>query len=156
MIVNVSRQKISPDVQQQIREKANYLCEYCHASEQWQYVRFTVDHIIPLSRGGTDDPENLCLACFHCNRKKGSRITGTNTLSGDEAPLFHPRKQNWRDHFIWHTDKLHIVGLNPVGRATIHVLQLNRERALRIRAADLEVGRHPPPGDQIQKTDHYR
>ena len=52
----------------QIRQRANYLCEYCHASEQWQYVRFTVDHVIPLAQSGVDTSDNLALACFHCNR----------------------------------------------------------------------------------------
>jgi len=52
------RRKIQTWLQQHIRERAQNLCEYCHASEEWQYVRFTVDHIIPLSMGGTDRPDN--------------------------------------------------------------------------------------------------
>lgn len=32
--------------------------------------RATIDHIIPLSKGGTSDPENLQLACFPCNDVK--------------------------------------------------------------------------------------
>jgi hypothetical protein len=28
----------------QVRSRANYLCEFCHANERWQYVRFNVDH----------------------------------------------------------------------------------------------------------------
>ncbi|MBD1854067.1 MULTISPECIES: HNH endonuclease [Leptolyngbya] len=43
-----SRNKLSPELQQQIRERAKFLCEYCHASEKWQYVQFTIDHIIPI------------------------------------------------------------------------------------------------------------
>ncbi|MCP4168338.1 MAG: HNH endonuclease [Chloroflexi bacterium] len=48
------------------------MCEYCHTSEEWQYVRFTIDHIISLSQGGTDYSENLTLSCFHCNRHKSN------------------------------------------------------------------------------------
>lgn len=59
---------ISEDILNQVRQRAQSLCEYCHANEQWQYVPFTVDHIIPLSQGGTNNIENLALACFHCNR----------------------------------------------------------------------------------------
>lgn len=33
----------------------------------------TVDHVVPLARGGTHDPENLVLACMACNCKKGVR-----------------------------------------------------------------------------------
>jgi hypothetical protein len=149
----VYRPKISFRVQQQIRERAIYLCEYCHTSEQWQYVRFTADHIIPLSRGGADVFDNLCLACFHCNRRKGNHITGRDIFSGEEVPLFHPRKELWKNHFIWSADKLRIIGLSPTGRATAEVLELNRDRAVRIRAADMAVGRHPPTNDPVQMSE---
>jgi gluconolactonase len=43
---------LSEEIQNQVRQRANYLCEYCHASEKWQYVLFTVDHVIPLSKDG--------------------------------------------------------------------------------------------------------
>lgn len=41
-----ARHKIPEDIQKQVRQRANYLCEYCHASEKWQYVAFTIDHVI--------------------------------------------------------------------------------------------------------------
>ncbi len=114
-----ARSKISEPVHAQVRQRAGYLCEYCHASEQWQYVRFTVDHIVPLSLGGVDDLENLALACFHCNRKKTDRLTAVDPQSNKETPLFNPRQQVWRKHFGWSTDKLWILALTAVGRAMI-------------------------------------
>jgi 5-methylcytosine-specific restriction endonuclease McrA len=33
----------------------------------------TVDHIVPIARGGTNDPENIQLLCFICNSRKGVR-----------------------------------------------------------------------------------
>ena len=56
---------ISEANQIQVREPACYLCEYCHTSEQWQYIPFTVNHVIPLSKDGAKGIENLALACFH-------------------------------------------------------------------------------------------
>lgn len=38
---------LNEETQNKVRQRAMYLCEYCHASEQWQYVPFTVDHVIP-------------------------------------------------------------------------------------------------------------
>ena len=70
--------KISETIKNQVRQQANDLCEYCHASEKWQYVLFTVDHVIPLSQGGTNDLENLALACFYCNRQKSNKTQGTD------------------------------------------------------------------------------
>lgn len=34
----------------------------------------TIDHIIPLSRGGTNARENLTVACYRCNRKKSDAV----------------------------------------------------------------------------------
>lgn len=144
-----SRSKIPGTIQQQVRDRASYLCEYCHASEQWQYVKFTVDHIIPISLDGTDSLENLALACFHCNRRKTNRLTAVDPESGETVPLFNPRQYSWREHFVWSIDKLQVVGLTTIGRATIVALDLNRERIIRIRAADLEIGRHPPANDPV-------
>ncbi len=43
---------MATETQQFIHQRARHLCEYCHTSEQWQYVPFTIDHIIPLAKGG--------------------------------------------------------------------------------------------------------
>ncbi|MEM7797348.1 MAG: HNH endonuclease [Cyanobacteria bacterium P01_C01_bin.118] len=144
------RSKISDIVQVQVRRRAAHYCEYCHASEKWQYVRFTVDHIVPLNLGGTDDLDNLALACFHCNRRKWNHVKGPDPESGQEVPLFNPRSDQWSVHFIWSNDGLYIRGLTSTGRATVDILELNRERVINIRAADSEVGRHPPDDDPIQ------
>lgn len=144
-----SRSKIPETIQQQVRDRASYLCEYCHASEQWQYVKFTVDHILPISLGGTDGLENLALACFHCNRRKTNRITAVDPESGEAVPLFNPRQCSWREHFVWSIDRLQVIGLTTIGRATIAALDLNRERIIHIRAADVEIGRHPPAHDPV-------
>jgi len=147
------RRTISPEIQEKVRERAKYLCEYCHAAEQWQYVKFTVDHVIPLSKNGTDTLDNLALACFHCNRRKSNKITAIDSELNCEIPLFNPRKQKWNDHFIWSSDKLKIIGLTSVGKITVKTLLLNRERIINIRSADVLVGRHPPFDDSIQLSD---
>ncbi len=114
------------------------------------YVRFTVDHIVPLAQDGSDTPDNLALACFHCNRRKSDRLTALDPDSGQEVALFNPRQDDWDEHFMWSADGLFVIGLTPVGRATIEALALNRDRVINIRAADRMVGRHPPFGDPVQ------
>jgi predicted subunit of tRNA(5-methylaminomethyl-2-thiouridylate) methyltransferase len=144
------RRLISEEIQEKVRRRAKYLCEYCHAAEQWQYVTFTVDHVIPLSKNGTDTLDNLALACFHCNRRKSNKITAIDPELKSEITLFNPRKQEWNEHFIWSSDKLKIIGLTPIGKITANTLLLNRERVINIRSADVLVGRHPPIDDPIQ------
>lgn len=128
--------KIPSDIQERVRLRANFLCEYCHANERWQYVRFTIDHV---TAGGPDTLENLALACFHCNRRKS-----------DKQSLFNPRKDRWADHFQWSSDGLHVLPLTGTGRMTVEVLELNRERILPIRQADVAINRHPPPDDPVE------
>ncbi|MEH1784266.1 hypothetical protein [Nostoc sp.] len=48
-------------------------------------------------------------------------------------------------------DGLLIVGLTPIGQASVTVLTLNQEWVINICAADKEIGRHPPVDDHIQR-----
>ncbi len=46
-------------------------CEYCH-----EYVKLenaTVDHRIPISKGGTHSIDNLYMTCYDCNKDKGNQ-----------------------------------------------------------------------------------
>lgn len=94
--------------------------------------------------------ENLALACFPCNRRKSDRQELVDPETGAAIRLFHPRQDQWTEHFIWSRDGLSIIGRTAIGRATVEALELNRERARFLRAADQEVGRHPPEGDLLE------
>lgn len=50
----------------EVFERDTYTCQYCGAA----WVCLECDHIIPVSRGGSHDRENLTTACFRCNRAK--------------------------------------------------------------------------------------
>jgi hypothetical protein len=106
--------------------------------------------LFPLPKVGQMIQLNLALACFHCNRRKADRLTALDPGSEMQVPLFNPRQDEWSDHFVWSADGLQVVGLTAVGRATIAALALNRERVIRIRAADQVVGRHPPSSDPVR------
>lgn len=141
--------KLTPSLQEWVRQRAAYLCEYCHTNERWQYVRFTIDHILPIAEGGTDDPANLALACFHCNRRKSNKRTAFDEATDQLVALFNPRAQEWLEHFMWSSNGLLIVPRTATGRITVGLLELNRERIHSIRSADVAVGRHPPLQDSI-------
>jgi len=145
------RRKTPASLREAVRRRAKYLCEYCHAAEVWQYVEFTMEHLTPVAEGGESALDNLALACFACNRRKWDRRIGLDPETNEEQRLFNPRTDNWNDHFTWSADGLEIVGLTPIGRATVNMLEFNRDRARQIRAADLETGRHPPQGDRRRK-----
>lgn len=136
--------KIADEIREKVRRRANLLCEYCHTNERWQYVRFTVDHVVP---GGASSPENLALACFHCNRRKSDKTEAIDPETTEPAEIFNPRRHFWKAHFAWSSDGLRIVPLTAIGRATAALLELNRERILFIRQADVVVDRHLPIDD---------
>lgn len=48
-----------------------HICLYC--GEKFPRSLLTRDHVIPMSRGGTDSWENVVTACFRCNNHKGNR-----------------------------------------------------------------------------------
>lgn len=104
--------------------------------------RHQIEHIIATQHGGDDAPSNLALACMHCNLHKGPNIAGRDQATGELTRLFHPRQDRWRDHFGWQGAVL--IGLTPIGRATIHVLAINDPLVIQTREALIEEGRFPP------------
>lgn len=56
----------------EILKKTNFSCKYC--GRKPPEVELELEHIIPKSKGGTDDMNNLVPACRDCNRGKGTII----------------------------------------------------------------------------------
>jgi hypothetical protein len=95
-------------------------------------ARFHIEHIVPRQHGGSDDPSNLALACFHCNQHKGPNLTGIDPNTDQITPLFHPRAQHWHEHSA--LEGTEIRGLTPTGRTTVRVLAMNSDIQLEFRA----------------------
>lgn len=90
---------------------------------------FHVAHIIPQSKGGHWVLENLALACPGGNLHKADRTTSVDPATGEQAPLFHPIRQRWSEHFRFKGYEME--GSTPVGRATVAMLNLNHVRRRR-------------------------
>lgn len=144
---------VSRETRRLVRERANGLCEYCHADEQWQCIKFTMDHIVPQSLDGPDTQENLALACRNCNERRGNRSEGKLDDSGSIVPIFNPRIDEWNSHFAWSSDRLRIVGMTETGRVTLTMLDMNGDlhgqQVIWNRILDLDHGLHPPLNDRI-------
>lgn len=59
---------IPPEVRTYVFGRDNYQCKGCGKTEN--EAQLTIDHIIPLAKGGSNDISNLQTLCFQCNRKK--------------------------------------------------------------------------------------
>jgi hypothetical protein len=107
-----------------------------------------LDHLVPTARGGTDDEENLFLACRLCNSYKGAQTHGVDPLTGRPMRLFNPRTGRWSHHFEWSRSGVEVVGRTPTGRATLAALQLNNVLAVMVRRSWVVAGWHPPATDR--------
>lgn len=115
-----------------VRRRAGNRCEYCHLPQAAFRRPFHIEHIVAKQHGGETQLENLALACWYCNLKKGPNLAGIDPESGDTVPLFNPRKDEWADHFDSTFSSvagpgIEIKGRTSTGRATLRVLGMNDE-----------------------------
>jgi hypothetical protein len=140
----MKRSKISEKLKTKIRQTAKFRCGFCLFQEYYSHAKFHIDHIIPISKGGTNVEENLWLVCEICNRAKSDKINGFDAVTNSIAPIFNPRTQTWSKHFEWRENYSIIIGKTPIGRVTVLELNLNKPRIVRIRKNWVAVGWHPP------------
>ncbi len=127
-----------------LRERARGCCEYCLSPVEYSSDPFSIEHIIPRSKGGSDEVDNLAFSCQGCNGRKYNHISAIDPLTDIYIPLFHPRKDVWNDHFVWNESYTQLIALSSTGRATIERLQLNRREVINLRKLLVMVGAHPP------------
>lgn len=73
------------ELRELVIERDGNVCRYCGEEckpylkpHGWNRVRkmsgVEIDHVIPKSRGGTDDLDNLVVSCAPCNRRKYAKV----------------------------------------------------------------------------------
>lgn len=109
-----------------------YKCQYCGRPIQELKPReaLTRDHLIPLSRGGTNDWTNVVTACSSCNTRKSNRLPSEIGM--------HPLHQPVEPHFVhlsWAVRRLTPIQSRYIrmfyGSETLHQLEVLEARALR-------------------------
>jgi 5-methylcytosine-specific restriction endonuclease McrA len=61
--------RLTPQQWENIQKAQKGKCHYCKKKR-----KLTIDHVIPLCKGGQHVKENVVGACFQCNTKKGRKI----------------------------------------------------------------------------------
>jgi HNH endonuclease len=135
---------ISEQVRARVRAQAQNRCGYCRSLQMYVLGILEIDHIIPKAIGGTDEEENLWLACSLCNNYKRTQTDAFDPVTQKHAKLFNPRTQQWSQYFAWSEDATGIIGLKDCGRATVTALQLNNPIAVTVRRQWVSAGWHPP------------
>ena|SRR5208282_4981035 len=70
----------------------------CYCRKVFFYTELTVEHLIPLCLGGTNDPDNIALACSPCNHSRGQEAWVQKRILNKkyhEECSTQYRKQDW-------------------------------------------------------------
>jgi hypothetical protein len=122
-----------------VRIRASHCCEYCRLPQSaTPFATFHVEHILAQQHVIDDSIANLALSCPDCNRYKGPNLTTIDIESQRIVPLFHPRLDQWEEHFEFQGAL--IVAKTVIGRATIRLLEMNSIERVEMRQTLLDVG----------------
>ncbi len=93
-----------------------YRCMYC--GERFSIDMLTLDHVVPVSRGGKDTWNNVVTACKQCNHKKGNLMLSESGLTLIQRPkrptlptflhlvrLMGEKKSVWRKYLFYDDNK---------------------------------------------------
>lgn len=84
------------DVKRQVEAESHGRCAHCGAPISYAAGTFTVEHVIPLHKGGSNDPDNLVGLCEACNKDKSDDVV----LPGEYYPyLSKDRMRRVSRHF---------------------------------------------------------
>lgn len=67
---------VSKRTRYEVMKRDNFTCRYCRSTEE----KLTVDHVVPVALGGSDQPSNLVAACKDCNAGKSSTSPDAETV----------------------------------------------------------------------------
>jgi 5-methylcytosine-specific restriction endonuclease McrA len=98
-----------------IYARDQHTCQYC--SKGFHTSELTFDHVVPVSKGGRKDWENIVTCCVSCNRRKGGRTPAEARM----RLIRHPRRpesapalritiglrqapESWRDFLYWNLE----------------------------------------------------
>lgn len=103
------RKPISKKMRFEVFKRDKFTCQYCGA--QAPEVVLEVDHIVPISQGGTNDIMNLVTSCFDCNRGKGKKVLSDDSTvkkAKRQADMMQERKEQVEMIAEWQQEMLHV------------------------------------------------
>lgn len=91
--------------------------------------------------GGLTVEDNLALACFHCNRHKGTDLGSVSVRTQTLVRFYNPRTDRWKEHFCW--SEARIEPLTDIGEVTARLLESNHPERVAFRKLLAEAARYP-------------
>ncbi|KAM3092980.1 HNH endonuclease [Phormidesmis sp. 146-35] len=112
---------ISSKIREQVRQRADFSCEYCGVAETDTGGELTIDHFHPRSKGGSDDLSNILYCCNRCNQYKADYYSASSNVPA----LWNPRQESVTTHLLMLADG-QLYPITEIGRFTLERLRLNR------------------------------
>ena len=149
----MARTPRKPDPRETVELRAGHRCEYCLAPQPVTGIRYHLEHVFPQSLGGTDDLDDLALACPTCNYYKSNHLLAIDEEGVAGRPLFKPRKDRWHERFEFDSGTLSLKGKTAQGKGTINRLRMNHAVQIEERRLWVELGCIPSreADDEIRK-----
>ncbi len=95
-----ARKPISKKLRFETFSRDGFTCSYCGSSPSKEGVVLEIDHFIPVSKGGDNNPRNLLTSCFSCNRGKGaSDIRSASIPIPKRESLMREREEQIREYY---------------------------------------------------------
>ncbi len=133
---------LNASIREAVIKRAKNRCEYCQMHQSLQGGTFHVEHVVPRSRGGLSELDNLAWAYISCNLHKSDRSELLSPDGNSSIRFFSPRIDAWSEHFAW--DDYEVVAKSEIGQATITSLHLNDARRIKVRQAEQMFDLFPP------------
>jgi hypothetical protein len=131
-----------PSLRKQVELRAGGRYEYCQLPGELTSKPFQVDHIIAEKHDGPTSLDNLAWTCLDCNSFKGPNLAGYDHDEKQTIRLFHPRLDEWSDHFEWEGPTLRAK--TAIGKVTIAVLRINLDYRVAVRNSLIREEEFPP------------
>lgn len=136
--------RIPLKIRAKVRQDFKNRCGYCLLPQIILSSPLEIEHILPIAECGTDEEENLCLACRECNSHKSAKIEVFDYETEQTVGLFNPRTQIWNEHFEFGENQSLIIGKTVCGRATVIALKMNIRQAVDAGKLWVIAGWYPP------------
>lgn len=101
------RKSISKKLRFEVFKRDKFTCQYC--GRKAPDVILEVDHIEPVSKGGTNEITNLITSCRDCNRGKSDRKLNDKSVvkkEQKETELLAERREQIDEYFKWQKELL--------------------------------------------------
>lgn len=139
----MGRRARKPDPRETVESRAGRRCEYCRAPQPATGIRYHLEHVFPESLGGTDEVDNLALACPTCNYYKSNHLLGIDEKRFNWPAAVQSKERPMARTFDFDSSTLRLKGKTDTGKGTVNRFLMNNSMQLEARRLWVELELYP-------------